>query len=189
MIKKNRNSKIICWNSDYFQFFSKAITQMKNELLPSSINQDPIKGKSKSFKSYTRYVLDPFQIFCIEKRNDFILEHPQLKSSEITSALSQIWRNMSLEEKQTYNTLAMSLQNNRISVKKKKKMIDLTNINTKKEKIFLSETSEPDIFLEKKKSFSIPKIYVIKRNDFNVEISAISKNVLKEHDNKIIHNL
>lgn len=142
--------------------------------------------KSKSYKKYTRYVLDPFQIFCIEKRSEFLLEHPELKNSEVTSILGSIWRNMPPEEKQTYNTLAMRLKNNKCSVQRKiKKNSGEIEIPIEKQKEDLkgsTEASEPDVECDIKGIIPIPRIHVVSRAGIGAELSELSKTLLSNQD-------
>ena len=49
-----------------------------------------------------RASLEPFQVFCTEKREQLNRENPQLNPSEITSLLSQMWRSMDVEQKTVY---------------------------------------------------------------------------------------
>ena len=49
-----------------------------------------------------RASLEPFQVFCTEKREQLNRENPQLTPSEITSLLSQMWRSMDVEQKTVY---------------------------------------------------------------------------------------
>ena len=50
--------------------------------------------------------LEPFQVFCIERRELLHSENPQLNASEITSLLSQIWRSLKAEEKTHYISIS-----------------------------------------------------------------------------------
>lgn len=147
---------------------------------------DDSSRKSKSFKKYTRYVLDPFQIFCIEKRSEFLLEHPELKNSEVTSILGSIWRNMPQEEKQTYNTLAMRLKNNKCSVQRKiKKPIneeETLHEEIKDRSKGSTEGSEPDVEYDNGGSLHIPRIHVISRSGVGSNVSEISKILLAHQE-------
>lgn len=51
-------------------------------------------------------VLEPFQVFCTERRDALQRENPHLTASEITSLLSQIWRSMRFEDKIPYVSIS-----------------------------------------------------------------------------------
>ena len=70
-----------------------------------------------------RFKMDPFQIFCIQNRKQIAIIHPEMKTWEITSYLSQVWRSKSNTEKQIYVEIAEKLDGNRYSTKKKKKIL------------------------------------------------------------------
>ena len=109
-------------------------------------NSEETKQKTWKTKRYTRYILDPFQIFCIEKRNEYMKDHPELKSSDVTSILAGVWRGLTDIEKQPYNMLAMKLQNNKCNIERKRRKIIPKNDNTKDQKQQpTSEISEPDV--------------------------------------------
>lgn len=134
-------------------------------------------------KKYTRYILDPFQIFCIEKRNEYMKDHPDLKSSDVTSILAGIWRGLTDIEKQPYNMLAMKLQNNKCNVERKRRKLPSKNDHIKELKpASTPEISEPDVDSEQNFSFktsSPPRIYIVSRTGLGEELSEVSYNLLK----------
>lgn len=81
----------------------------------------PEKGKISKQKAYTRFVLDPFQIFCLVNRSTLIEKNPGKKNSEITSMLATIWRALPDTQKQKYQYYASKLQHNKCKVERKPK--------------------------------------------------------------------
>ena len=77
--------------------------------------------KQKTSKKYTRFVLDPFQIFCLENRPLFVKRFPNKKIYEITSMLASVWRSLPESQKQNYHSMALQLKNNKCSVNRKTK--------------------------------------------------------------------
>lgn len=141
---------------------------------------EPKPGKARR---YVRYILDPFQIFCIEKRSDCMKEHPDLKSSEITSILATKWRSMNDVEKQPYLLYAMNLQNNKCNVERKKKKSSHKDPPTSEPKTSSTpEISEPDVGIGQTlnmKTAEPPKIYIVSRTGVGHELSDMSYNLLK----------
>lgn len=136
--------------------------------------------KDPKVKTYMRFVLDPFQIFCIEKRPEYISKHPELKSFEITALLGQIWRNIKEDERYHYQVLAQKLQKNKTIVSRKYRKVESPDPGQNPSKSS-SEGSEPDISNEIQiKGFKIPKIHVIDRNGFGLSISDLSLKVLQD---------
>ncbi|EAY18868.1 HMG box family protein [Trichomonas vaginalis G3] len=147
--------------------------------------EEPGDGNPKVAKSkrYTRYILDPFQIFCIEKRNEYMKAHPKLKNSGITSMLAGIWREMSDSEKMQYNLIAMKLQNNKCKVERKiKKNPSRTDSSKDSKGSSTPEISEPDLEADGNPAFKTsnpPKIYIISRTGVGEDLSEVSYNLLK----------
>ncbi|OHT03952.1 hypothetical protein TRFO_28674 [Tritrichomonas foetus] len=77
-------------------FFSSLPTKSLhvNHAAPSKPNRDHI---------------EPFQIFCLEKRAKVAKMHPNLSSSRITSLLGTLWRATPQQEKQIYANMASSV--------------------------------------------------------------------------------
>lgn len=134
-------------------------------------------------KRYTRYILDPFQIFCIEKRNEYMKAHPELKNSEVTSILAGIWREMSENDKMQYNLIAMKLQNNKCKVERKiKKNLPRSDSSKESKGSSTPEISEPDVEADGNPAFKTsnpPKIYIISRTGLGEDLSEVSYNLLK----------
>jgi len=104
----------------------------------SEWNQDNSLGKKNcensensgsQIKKYRRFVLDPFQIFCLENRPMLTKLNPKSKTFEITSMLSGIWRNLPEPQKQHYHMVALQLKNNKCSVSRKKRNYDMKDGN------------------------------------------------------------
>lgn len=142
-----------------------------------------IQPKPGRARRYVRYILDPFQIFCIEKRNEYMKDHPDLKSSEITSILATKWRSMSEMEKQPYLIYAMNLQNNKCNVERKKKRTSQKDSTASEPKTSSTpEISEPDVGIGPSlniKASEPPKIYIVSRTGVGHDLSDISYNLLK----------
>ena len=64
--------------------------------------------------------VEPFQIFCLERRAEIVKQHPNLTSSKITSILGSLWRSTSPSLKQYYSDVASSVQLSRPRITKKK---------------------------------------------------------------------
>ena len=156
------------------------------EATPPDNPQTDHRRKPGKTKRYTRYILDPFQIFCIEKRNDYMREHPDLRNSDVTSILAGIWRSMSEKEKQAYNIIAMQLQNNKCNVERKTKKAQPKTEQTKDTtSTSTPEISEPDVEADPKVLFkpsAPPKIYVVSRTGVGEELSEVSYNLLRMQD-------
>lgn len=148
----------------------------------SELYNTDYKRKPRNTKRYTRYILDPFQIFCFKKRNEYMRQHPELKNSDVTSILASTWRSMSKIEKQTYNLIAMQLQNNKCNVERKTRR---TRQSKKPINISTPEISEPDIETNPTgvfKALAPPKIYIVNRTGVGEELSEVSYSFLKMQD-------
>lgn len=119
------------------------------------------KWKDKS-RLKTRYVLDPFQIYCYEKRPEVQELYPSLKTSEVTSFIANNWRKLPETAKQKYRYIALVLKNN----KKRIKSIMADGINDKFD----------DFSLETREN-SIPNLWIIERGGLNDTVSSISYEV------------
>ena len=54
--------------------------------------------------------LDPFQIYCIEKRKEVASANQHLSSSKINSILANQWRELDEKERENYANLSISLE-------------------------------------------------------------------------------
>lgn len=54
--------------------------------------------------------MEPFQVFCHEKRPEVCRSNPYLSSSRITSLLGSMWRSLKPYEKQAYIDIAVSMK-------------------------------------------------------------------------------
>lgn len=77
-------------------------------------------------ESHQRFVLDPFQIYCIVNRSDVIKKNPTKKNSEITAILANSWKYITENEKQRYKYLALKLQHDKNKNVKNKRGIFAT---------------------------------------------------------------
>jgi len=91
-------------------------SNQNSNLFPEKISSED--AKTKKFK---RFVLDPFQIFCLENREQVNKLNPTSKTFEITSILSAVWRNLPENQKQHYHMMAVQLKNNKCMVTRKRK--------------------------------------------------------------------
>lgn len=152
----------------------------------STESPDPGKANVVKTKTYTRYILDAFQIFCIKRRNDYMKEHPELKNSEVTSILAGLWRNMSDKEKESYTSIARNLQNNKCKVERKIRKVKTKTQQPKNDTSQSNtEITEPDPDLEASASqisLPPPKIYIVSRTGVGEEISEVSYNLLRMQD-------
>ena len=99
---------------------------------------------------YNIQQMEPFHIFCFEKRFEISRTFPKLASSKITSLLGTLWRSLSNSEKQSYIDVASKL----------KKKYNYFDYEKKK---------------DSKTVFFIPKLQIINRNgswDSLTELSA-----------------
>lgn len=98
--------------------------------------------------------VEPFQVFCLERRPELVKEHPNLSSSQITSILGSMWRSISPDIKQYYNCLSakMALSFNQI-------------LNSK-----ISRRNNDNF------AFIVPKNNVSMKNPSNTMYSASEKN-------------
>ena len=110
-------------------------------------------------KSKTRYVLDPFQIYCYEKRPEVQELYPLLKTSEVTSFIAEQWRKLPENMKQKYRYLALVLKNNQKRIK---------NI--------VADVIDGgfDEFPMESKESTIPNLWIIERGSLNGIVSTIS---------------
>lgn len=147
---------------------------------------EPNRPNIMKTKTYTRYILDAFQIFCIERRNEYMKEHPELKNSEVTSILAGVWRNMPDKEKESYSSIARNLQNNKCKVERKIRKVKAKN-KPPKDSTSQSNTeiTEPDPEIDVGTSgitLPPPKIYIVSRTGMGEEISEVSYNLLRMQD-------
>ena len=97
---------------------------MIEETNPHNDQNDKINQSDIQTKKFRRFILDPFQIFCLENRDKVNKLNPNSKTFEITSILSTIWRNLNEQQKQHYHLMAIQLKNNKCSISRKKKNSD-----------------------------------------------------------------
>lgn len=84
--------------------------EMKNYNPPSSEKNENEKKKKKSKKSGKKRALSGYMLFCKDAREDVKEENPDMKLSEITKILGQMWRDLSEKKKKKYNTKAAELK-------------------------------------------------------------------------------
>lgn len=125
--------------------------------------------------------VEPFLIFCYERRQATSQQNPFLNSSGITSLLGSIWRSMNDEEKQIYVEMAMqiktldkiphtfSLQNRKISSKYQSSILQQSH-KTEEKNVPLTQNSPP---------MYIPKITIMSRNGFGIDAEEISNKIRK----------
>lgn len=82
---------------------------------------DQIEDKNRiiSTRLYTRFILDPFQIYCLANRKSFKAKFPDKKNSELTSMLASSWRALTDEKKHDYQMIASKLEHNKCKIKRK----------------------------------------------------------------------
>lgn len=68
----------------------------------SSAKQRQCTDPGRTGLPQRRQPLEPFQVFCLERRDQVQSENRQLGPSEVTSVLSQMWRGMDQTMKQHY---------------------------------------------------------------------------------------
>lgn len=112
----------------------KNINDEKVDETNAKINQD---GR------FVRYILDPFQIFCLERRLILRKQFPEKKIYEITSMLSQIWRGLSEDQKKYYHNMASKLKNNRFRIRRRRKKKE-GNVDPAEEENDRKESNDTD---------------------------------------------
>lgn len=90
-------------------------------------NDDEEPREKKGSKRHTRFVLDPFQIFCLENRPIFVRRYPHYKIYEITSVLASVWRSLPEAQRNHYHVMALKLKNNTCCTKRKGRGKDNTD--------------------------------------------------------------
>ncbi len=69
------------------------------------------KGKKgKSAKAGEKRPLSSYMLFCKDKRDEVKKENPELKSTEITKKLGELWRGLSEKKKKKYTDMAAKLK-------------------------------------------------------------------------------
>lgn len=82
--------------------------EMKNYNPPSSDKNE--KKKKKSKKSGKKRALSGYMLFCKDARENVKEENPDMKLTEITKILGQMWRDLSEKKKTKYNNKALELK-------------------------------------------------------------------------------
>jgi len=115
--------------------------------------------------------IDPFLIFCQEKRLSVISANPHLSNSDIISVLGSMWRSLEKPEKEHYNEIShiiLSIEEGQDSKhglhKKKGKHIHNTQLKAVENKILYS---------------NIPKIPIVSRNGFWNDLEDLSNSIIK----------
>lgn len=116
-----------------------------------------------------RQIIEPFQIFCLEKREDVAMKNPNLNSSEVTSLLGYLWRSLTPEKKEFY--ISMSIRPIRtVNETQSYKMNKLP-----KPKVKIPKAIENTKVSQKRP----PMIYVVPRGSIGKEISEVSFSLLQ----------
>lgn len=89
-------------------------TQCQQEIMySSSPDQSSYIYINSSNYSYAKNIrkehIEPFQIFCLDKRAEIVKMHPNLSSSQITSIMGTMWRSTSQNIKQYYNYMSLKM--------------------------------------------------------------------------------
>lgn len=157
---------------------------MEEDTSPQTDPKLPAPEPTKKSNRYTRYILDPFQIFAIEKRNEILSRNPHMKNSELTNTLGFLWRRMSSEEKKVYQNLATKLHNNKCLIQRGKRGPNKRKLLKYKEitQTARMETSEPE---NDGTVLKIPNIYIMPRGTFGVEASKASIQLSESINGKI----
>lgn len=133
---------------------------------------------------YKRYVLDPFQIFCIHRRRDILSSKPNLKPGEITGILGRIWRNMTSENKEEYILLAKKLEDNTCHVTRKKKYIgtfDLETLLSSENFSKLIGDAQNKLDTQENMCLHTPRLFIVPRSGSNSDLSDISYALISEN--------
>ena len=54
--------------------------------------------------------LDPFQLYCVDKRKEVALAYQHLSSSKINSILAKQWEQLDKKERENYANLSMTME-------------------------------------------------------------------------------
>ena len=79
-------------------------------------DETKVKGTSNNNKQSgynSMSFLEPFQVFCIQKRNEIQKTNPLLSSSDITSLLGKMWRSMDSSHRSPYIEMASQYNKSR----------------------------------------------------------------------------
>lgn len=94
---------------------------MSNNQHPSNNDNIPLsttmilnhENQAKGTSNYSKQsgynsmnFLEPFQVFCIQKRSEIQKSNPLLSSSDVTSLLGKMWRSMSISHRLPYTEMA-----------------------------------------------------------------------------------
>lgn len=152
-----------------------------------SLRKRRIRSTKRYGKPYERFILDPFQIFCMENRKSLQEQFPEMKSSEITAFLGEKWRSLNESEKTNYKNLAFSLINNKCLIQRTPKTHgrrnNLYTIVKTKEKINNAgqiRTPNPNKIKENQLlGLYIPKLFIVPRIGVDNHTSNLSIEILK----------
>ncbi|EAX90721.1 HMG box family protein [Trichomonas vaginalis G3] len=122
--------------------------------------------------------MEPFQIFCHEKRAEVSRNNPQLSSSKITSLLGTMWRSLKPYEKQSYIDVALSMKPNDTEEVCKDEIYQKQFSNTTLSRREDGPRKKCEIPLELIPNNLIPKIQVIARSGKWKNISNLSQTIL-----------
>lgn len=127
----------------------------------------------KYVRKHSRTSLDPFQIFCIEKRDEFLDKSCKIRISDVTSILGKIWRGMSIIEKSYYYTISREL-NKVVSLHKRKKA------GSKDDNHHLMDRINDTIHVESFLDLHIPKICIVERINSYDDVAELSLKVTSD---------
>ena len=86
------------------------LQDIKNSGMANGISENYIKSSRYiNTKAIRNEHIEPFQIFCLDKRPEISKIHPNLSSSQITSILGAMWRATSQNIKQYYSYMSLTI--------------------------------------------------------------------------------
>lgn len=129
------------------------------------ISMEAVKVRHHRKHPSRRSITDPFQVFCMEKRQEVSAANPDENVSGVTSILAAMWRSMSTDKKLPYVQLARLFDLSQGSgVKKKEKP------PTPMKELEQTDTDQ----------LCLPCIHIVKRNKSGEDIEETSIKTLIE---------
>lgn len=108
-MKKSFKTKQID-NDFQIKDYKKSFQDIKNLGMENGISENYINPtRFIDAKSIRNEHIEPFQIFCLDKRPEVSKIHPNLSSSQITSILGAMWRATSQSIKQYYSYMSFKI--------------------------------------------------------------------------------
>ena len=111
--------------------------------------------------------LDPFQIYCIEKRKEVATAHQHLSSSKINSILANQWRELDEKERENYANISISLES-RTRSKRRQKAVQLGVMLSK------NGTRSAPTEMASNEVEGVPRISASEGNSFNGQIHGLN---------------